>query len=415
MRNYESSGDGMAELVEVILRLSLARNLEDVTSVTRQAARHLTGADGATFVLREGDLCYYADEDAIGPLWKGKRFPMSSCVSGWAMLNRQTAVIEDIYQDPRIPAEAYRPTFVKSLVMVPIRVEQPIGAIGNYWAAHHKATPGQLRLLEALADSTSIALENVRLLSNLQEVNLALQNSLRMKDEFIAIAAHELRTPLAALKMQLELNERLARKQVTETLGSFRKSSELSMRQVERLIALTEQLLDVSRIQLERIELQYSRMNLSEAVTATVEKLGTQLQSAGCVVETKIDPDIHGEWDAERIDQILSHLLSNVVKHAAGKPVQITLSRNGADGAVLSIKDHGPGIPESLRKRLFQRFERGVALAHFGGLGLGLFIAKSLVEAHHGRIYLAPEAETGSRFVIELPVSVPNARIYKAI
>nr|WP_297496702.1 GAF domain-containing protein [Ferrovum sp.] len=123
----------MEQLVEVVQKLSLARNLEEIMEIVRHAARSITGADGATFVLRDGDKCFYAEEDAISPLWKGQRFPMSACISGWAMLNRQAAVIENIYADSRIPADAYRPTFVKSLAMVPIRTIEPVGAIGTYW------------------------------------------------------------------------------------------------------------------------------------------------------------------------------------------------------------------------------------------------------------------------------------------
>ncbi|HVL13851.1 MAG TPA: GAF domain-containing protein, partial [Gemmata sp.] len=111
----------MRELIEVVQRLSMARSLPMVQEVVRVAARRLTGADGATFILRDGDQSYYADEDAISPLWKGRRFPLSECVSGWVMTNRRPAVIEDVFADPRVPHEAYRPTFVKSLVVVPIR------------------------------------------------------------------------------------------------------------------------------------------------------------------------------------------------------------------------------------------------------------------------------------------------------
>src|SRR5258705_3687257 len=99
--------------------MSLAGDVATVQNIVRLAARQLTGADGATFVLRDGDRCFYADEDAIAPLWKGQRFPMSACISGWSMLNRRAAVIEDIYADARIPHDAYRPTFVHSLVIVP--------------------------------------------------------------------------------------------------------------------------------------------------------------------------------------------------------------------------------------------------------------------------------------------------------
>jgi PAS domain S-box-containing protein len=162
-------GAAMAQLVEVVQQLSLARDLATVMDIVRRAARGLTGADGATFVLRDGDLCFYAEEDAISPLWKGQRFPMSLCISGWVMLNRQPAVIEDIYADPRIPADAYRPTFVRSLAMVPIRTLDPVGAIGNYWARPHRPHPEQVRMLQALADTTAVAMENVRVYAELEQ------------------------------------------------------------------------------------------------------------------------------------------------------------------------------------------------------------------------------------------------------
>ncbi|WP_044870643.1 sensor domain-containing diguanylate cyclase [Pseudomonas sp. LFM046] len=161
-RNLES-------LVRAIQELSLARDLDRIAEIVRSAARELVGADGATFVLRDGDRCFYKDEDAISPLWKGLRFPMETCISGWAMLNREPAVIEDIYRDSRIPYDAYRPTFVKSLVMVPIRSLDPVGAIGTYWAKERRANEREVGLLQALADSTSVAMENVQLYNELEQ------------------------------------------------------------------------------------------------------------------------------------------------------------------------------------------------------------------------------------------------------
>ena len=158
----------MERLVEVVQRLSLARDLATVMQIVRHAARDLTGADGATFVLREGEQCFYADEDAIAPLWKGRRFALSECISGWVMLHKVPASIKDIYADARIPAQAYRPTFVKSLAMVPIRAAEPLGAIGNYWASEHQPSADELRLLQALADTTAVALENLRVHTELE-------------------------------------------------------------------------------------------------------------------------------------------------------------------------------------------------------------------------------------------------------
>jgi GAF domain-containing protein len=146
-------------LAGALLSLAEARDLDRVTLVVRYAARRLTGADGATFVLREGAHCHYADEDAISPLWKGQRFPAEKCVSGWVMEHDAPVMIEDIYADPRVLQEAYRPTFVKSLALAPIRRGQPVGAIGIYWATPHRATMTEMQILQSLADETAKALQ----------------------------------------------------------------------------------------------------------------------------------------------------------------------------------------------------------------------------------------------------------------
>jgi hypothetical protein len=185
-------GKGAARLVEVVQRLSLARDIPTIQDIVRRAARQLTGADGATFVLRDGDRCYYADEDAIAPLWKGQRFPLAACISGWSMLHRCSVLIPDIYADDRIPHDAYRPTFVKSLVMVPIRTLDPIGAIGNYWAQAHQPTAEEVALLQALADTTAVAMENVRVFTELEDRVRARTAELETANRQLAAANREL-------------------------------------------------------------------------------------------------------------------------------------------------------------------------------------------------------------------------------
>lgn len=156
-------------LRDLILRLSRGRRVQDIITIVRTAGRNLTGADGATFILKDNDKCYYVDEDAIGPLWKGKKFPLEACISGWAMINKSSTVIKDIYKDPRIPHDAYRPTFVKSLVMVPINIDSPFGAIGNYWSYEHEGTDEELRVLSFLAEITSVALQYMETLDQLEK------------------------------------------------------------------------------------------------------------------------------------------------------------------------------------------------------------------------------------------------------
>lgn len=151
----------------LILKLSMARGVEEIMAVVRQDLRALVGADGVTFVLREGNKCFYAEEDAISPLWRGQRFPLETCISGWTMLNRRMAVIEDIYADDRIPHAAYRPTFVKSLVMTPVRQEDPVAAIGAYWAHHHRPDETELGLLQTIANGAAVAMTNVQLFNSL--------------------------------------------------------------------------------------------------------------------------------------------------------------------------------------------------------------------------------------------------------
>jgi GAF domain-containing protein len=150
--------------------LANASSVTAVGEVVRTAARRLTGADGATFVLRDGargELCFYADEDAIAPLWKGQRFPIGECISGWAMLHRQPVAVPDITVDERIPQDAYRPTFVRSLLMVPIGRPDPVGAIGTYWASTGSGDASdrkpEIRALERLADAAAEAIGRIGL------------------------------------------------------------------------------------------------------------------------------------------------------------------------------------------------------------------------------------------------------------
>jgi GAF domain-containing protein len=148
-----------ALLQDAVAALDDASSMVDVHHIVRSAARRLVDAQGATVVLLSDGHCFYADEDAISPLWKGQRFPVEQCISGWAMVHRRPAVVPDIRTDARIPQEAYRPTFVRSLVLVPMRASDPLGAIGAYWARPHRATDDEVTLLVALAEAAGAALE----------------------------------------------------------------------------------------------------------------------------------------------------------------------------------------------------------------------------------------------------------------
>jgi two-component sensor histidine kinase len=185
--------DALLTLVETIEALASARSIDAIATVVRSAARRISGADGVAFVLRDDDQCYYVDEDAIGPLWKGRRFPMRDCISGWAMHHRETVVIPDIYRDDRVPHAAYRPTFVKSLVMVPVRREDPIGAIGAYWGEGRHPSEEAITRLEVMARATATAIDSALMHASLTEALERRQFLLRELD-------HRCKNTLAAVQ-----------------------------------------------------------------------------------------------------------------------------------------------------------------------------------------------------------------------
>lgn len=392
-------------LTEAAQELSLARDLPTIMSVVRQAARALTGADGATFILSDGELCYYADEDAIAPLWKGARFPKHACISGWSMLNRSAVVIEDIYQDARVPHDAYRPTFVKSLAMVPIREREPVGAIGNYWARSHRASAEELRGLQTLANLTSVAMANVQLYDELQQRVRECQAAVEARDEFIAIAAHELRTPLTAL--QLQLQGLLLRKESVEP-GLLSERVSRAIQSGKRLGLLIDGLLDVSQAAQGNLVLETQQLDLVELCRNVVSGFDRAAERAGCALSFDARQAVTGIWDGTRIEQVLAHLLSNALKFGRGMPIEVRVLRRGAE-VRLEVQDHGTGIPPELADKLFERFGRAGAVNHYAGLGLGLYLAREIVEAHGGRIRCHSAPNEGSTFIVELPLEAAAA------
>jgi signal transduction histidine kinase len=404
----------MQHLVTVVQRLSLARNLETVMAIVRRAARELTGADGATFVMREDDRCYYADEDAISPLWKGQRFPMNACISGWAMLNRQPAVIEDIYADDRIPHDAYRPTFVKSLVLVPIRRVEPIGAIGTYWAARHKPTPEEVGVLQALADSASIAMEAVDVFANLEKrvaertaelkqrtTELALLN--RELEAFSYSVAHDLRAPLITIDGFTQVLAETLRDRLDDSdrghLGHIQTS-------VSRMHKLIEDLLGLSRIV--RAPMRSSPSDL----TAMAHDIAHNLRHAAPERrgEFVIASDLTVEGDSGLLRIVLDNLLGNAWKFTSKRPhalIEMGVTTNDVGERVYFVRDNGAGFDMRYAGKLFGPFQRCHAQSEFPGTGIGLATVQRIVHRHGGRIWTEAQVDRGATFYFTL--SAPPA------
>ncbi len=202
-----------AQLLEAIEKLAGACGMDDVVAILRATARRLVGADGIAVILRENEQCWYVEEDAVSPLWKGHKFPLTSCISGWAMLHKETVVIQDVRADPRIPQELYKDTFVRSLLMVPVRSADPIGAIGAYWSDRYRPSRAQIAMLERLARATATAMENVRLIAALSkalsDAELA-RDELRHRVKNAFTAAQALATLTLPADHHRALNARIA-------------------------------------------------------------------------------------------------------------------------------------------------------------------------------------------------------------
>jgi signal transduction histidine kinase len=225
------------------------------------------------------------------------------------------------------------------------------------------------------------------------------QEAIRLRDDFLSIASHELKTPLTALQLQL----RSIRSQVGDGGGRLADTANRAMRVAERLANLIEALLDVSRITTGRLKLSFEAFDLVEVAREVIERLRESAADAGCVVSLEGRGPIEGRWDRLRIEQVLTNLLSNALKYAARKPIVVSVARAGHE-AVLQVRDDGPGITEHQMPRLFERFERADSSRNYGGMGLGLYVAREIAQAHGGTIAANNLPAGGASFTVRLPL-----------
>nr|WP_211193786.1 ATP-binding protein [Pyxidicoccus fallax] len=230
---------------------------------------------------------------------------------------------------------------------------------------------------------------------------VSLKEAVRARDEFLSVASHELKTPLAGFRLNLDL---LQRGLSAETKSRVGERFAAAGRQVQRLASLVETLLDVSHATTGRLQLMLDTVDLAPLVTEAVARMREELERAGSPVTLDVAPSVVGGYDRMRLDQVVTNLLSNAMKYGAGKPIEVVLERTG-DRARLRVTDHGIGIAREDRERIFERFERAVPVRHYGGLGLGLWIARQIVEAHGGSIAVTDTPGGGATFRVELPAA----------
>jgi signal transduction histidine kinase len=225
--------------------------------------------------------------------------------------------------------------------------------------------------------------------------------AVQARDDFLAVAAHELRTPLTSLKLQVDGLVRPGPSR-SDDQGSAGKRLAVVDRQVQRLAALVERLLDVSRLRSGAFDLELESVDLALVVATVLERLSPQLSSAGCQVNLRGELSSLGHWDRLRLEQVVSNLVANASKYGAGAPIEIELGGDDAQ-AQLHVRDRGIGISPADQERIFLRFERAASPRQYGGLGLGLWIAGQLVGAMGGRITVVSTPGQGAQFTVTLP------------
>ncbi|HEY0157175.1 MAG TPA: ATP-binding protein [Thermoanaerobaculia bacterium] len=305
----------------------------------------------------------------------------------------------------------YHPSPVKlaSLLILPLRTRREmIGALIIAANDPERAmTDDKLPLAEVLAERAALAIENAKLYTEQVEARRKVEDLSRLKDEFLSIASHELRTPVTSIKGYTQLAKMLIRENDLSTSEEY---LDIALDQIDRMSRLILELLDVSRIETGRLEIRREPISWSHFVRDVVHRHHTAVSDRRFHVSVNADDKVV-TGDRDRLEQVLGNLLENAVKYSPdGSDVTVTVEDRG-DSLVTAVCDRGIGIPADELGQVFERFHRGrqVSSTNYGGLGLGLYITKQIIERHGGAIWVDSKEGQGTTFFFSLPVSVEPA------
>ncbi len=392
----------LRELATAVEAIAGTRDLDALAAIVCAAARRLTGADGAALALREGDGCRYVGEDAIGPLWRGQRFPLEASAAGWVIRHAAPMILDDPEADPRVPSDHYRGTFVRALCVMPIGRTQPLGAVGCYWAEPGRRAPGALELAQALADAAAVGLANLDLIGRLTEARAVAERLAQVKGLFLANMSHEIRTPMNAIVGLAHLLGRGLH--APEQQAQVAKITDAA----NHLLAILNDILDFSKIEAGRLELEESDFDLTALLTRACALVAEQARVKGLDLRLDLDPALaaepHLRGDPTRLTQLLLNYLSNAIKFTERGTVTVSARPVGEDADIrllhFAVKDTGSGISPADQGRLFDAFEQldPSTTRRHGGTGLGLAINWRLAQLMGGSVGVDSSPGQGSTF-----------------
>ena len=269
-------------------------------------------------------------------------------------------------------------------------------------------TNGNVTILErplqplTLLSATQVA---IRARKRQHQVKNLLQSEIKatkIRDEFISIAGHELKTPLTSLKLQAQMTKRQINHPEILLKDKMTKQLEYTIKQVDRLNKLVDAMLDISRINIGKFSVHKTQLNFSNLLEEMIERFTPQFEAVGITVKNYISPNIMVFCDPYKIEQVINNLFSNAIRYAPHETVKVGLSLKD-DKIIFNVEDEGMGIAFANRENIFERFER--FSSNISGLGLGLYITREILNLHHGSIRVESKLGVGSNFIVELPVA----------
>lgn len=236
----------------------------------------------------------------------------------------------------------------------------------------------------------------------------ALENAIKIRDEFISIASHELRTPVTSMQLQNQLLQKVIDKNANGTIPveKVKSSIELSQRKLSKMIHLITDMLDVSKITSGKMKISQDKVLLNDLIKEVLSRFDNEIVDMKYDVELKESEQVTISGDSFRIDQVVTNLLSNAIKYGEGKPLKIEIFKKNQMGC-FSITDQGLGIAAEDQSKIFERFERVNSNNNIGGMGLGLYISKQIIETHGGKIGLQSKPNHGASFTVQIPLASP--------